>query len=83
MIIVTEQIEMSVIEAKVVEGKALEVIAYLPEYREDRILEISGLHYAKDGWGVQHIVGTIVEEAGTIQVTLYDNPAEADPLNLK
>lgn len=74
---------MSVIEAKVKADETLEVIAYLPEYREDRILEISGLHHAKDGWGVQHIVGTIVEDGGTIQVTLYDNPVEADPLNLK
>ncbi|MBH1980320.1 hypothetical protein I8H83_05305 [Candidatus Saccharibacteria bacterium] len=80
---VTEQIEMSVVEAKVAADKTLKVIVNLPEYPEDRILEISGLHHAKDGWGVRHVVGTIIEEDGTIQVTFYDNIFEADPLNLK
>lgn len=78
-----DPIEMSEIERKVAEGSEVELTAYLPEYNDRRLLVISGLHYAKDGWGVTHIVGTLVEEDGVIEIIFYDNPAEADPLNLK
>lgn len=78
-----DPIEMSVIERKVTECEKLMVTAYLHEYGERRILVISGLRHAKDGWGVTHVVGTLVEEDGVIEITFYDNPVEADPLNLK
>lgn len=78
-----DPIEMSVIERKATKGEELIVTAYLHEYGERRILVISGLHHVKDDWGVTHVVGTLVEEDGVIEITFCDNPVEADPLNLK
>ena len=64
-------------------GKPAEVMVYMPEYGECRRIVIEGLSYAKDGWGVEHLVGMLLEDDGVVQVTLYDNAFEADPLNLR
>ena len=74
---------MATIEQAMHEQRSIEVLVYIPEHGEDRIIVIAGLHLAKDGWNVQHIEGTILEPEGEVRAILYDNEAEADPLNLR
>ena len=83
MLEVRDTYDMSTIEQAMRDGRSIEVVVRVFGYAEDRIVKIDGLHLAKDGWGAEHIEGTMVEDDGTVQVTLYDNPAEADPLNLR
>lgn len=75
--------EMSAIGRAMLENQSVTVRVYVPELNEDRDIIIDNLHLAKDGWGVQHIEGMIMVDDGVVQAILYDNPAEADPLNLK
>lgn len=83
MIRLADPIEMSVVEQKFNASEALDVVVYLPEYGENRLLTIDDLRIDRDGWGVVHFVGLVLESDGAVEVTLYDNEAEADPLNLK
>lgn len=83
MLQVTDDYKMSMVEQAMEDGRSVDVVVYMSEYGENRIITVHNLHYAKDGWGVTHIEGLIMEPDGVVRVTLYDNPAEADPLNLR
>ena len=83
MLPVRDTYEMSMIERAMNDGRSIEVRVYFLDMNEDRYIRIENLHLAKDGWGVEHVEGVIVEDGGVVRVILYDNPQEADPLNLK
>ena len=83
MLPVRDTYDMDMIRQAMEAGRSIEVLVYVLEYGEDRMITIDNLHLARDGWGVQHIEGVIVEDGGTVRAILYDNPIEAHPLNLK
>ena len=74
-------------------GEYVEVSACNPHNGQIEVFEITNLHHAKDGWGVDHLVGDVrgtvrprygqPEEPSFIRVTFLDNEFEADPLSLK
>ncbi len=83
MLRVVDMYDMDRIRQAMDEERSLEVLVYMPEFNENRIVRIDNLHLAKDGWGVEHIEGAIMEDGGIVQAILYDNEAEANPLNLR
>lgn len=83
MFLVRDEYPMSMIEQAMEDQRHVEVLVYMPEYGEDRIVRIDNLHRRVDGWGVEHIEGFIIENGGLVRATLYDNANEAHPLNLR
>ena len=75
--------EMSVIQQALEDGRSIEIIVKFPEFGEDRIIRIDNLHRKKDGWGVEHIEGFVIEDGGLVRVVLHDNGLESSPLNHK
>ena len=55
MLQVTDDYKMSVIEQAMEDGRSVDVVVYMSDYGENRIITVHNLHYAKDGWGVTHI----------------------------
>ncbi len=82
-----------VLAQKEIAREYVEVRAYNPQTGNTEVFEITNLHHAKDGWGVDHLVGDVLgtvrprygqpEEPSFIRVTFLDNELEADPLSLK
>lgn len=83
MLQVRDTYDMDVIERARQRGTPVTITAYVPECGEDRLFTIEGLNRARDGWGVEHTVGYIFEGSTVAYVTFHNNPAEADPLNLR
>lgn len=83
MLTVRDTYDMNTIEAARCQGASITIAAYVPEHGEDRLFTIEGLTRARDGWGVEHIVGYSFENDVMTYVTFHDNPLEAHPLNLK
>lgn len=83
MLQVRGDFDMNDIKSAMARQEPITVQAYVPELNEVRAFTIEGLDRHRDGWGVEHITGYIFEEGNVVYATLYDNPAEADPLNLK
>ncbi len=51
---------------------------------DEPYVKIEKLKLGQDEWKVPHVVGEIAGDGGSVvNATLYDNPLEANPLNLR
>lgn len=82
-----------ILEAKAAAHESVQVIAYNSQTTYDELFEVWNLRHEKDGYGVDHLTGYIIQEVRScrgrprrlcfVRVVFVDSELEANPLSLK
>lgn len=73
----------TILAEKEAQGQSVIIEAFNLQTQQREGLEVFDLHHERDGWNVDHLVGTIFGQDRLVSVAFLDNEAEADPLSLR